>query len=199
MTRRRSDTPCCERSFETVCIVVSPNDGGRYARSRSGLFYRAQSLSRVSCARLRLAPDVVVDGRDAEGDVELRPPRETRQDIDVAHDHRAAGDHRRRVRKIAESLQALAREPVPAFGWLVGVCRRADHHRLFAPGATRQLAPQDGRDVGFDPDRPSVATVRWTISAKLKRPDVTEGAAVLAAGIRVERPGEAHVLSGVER
>jgi len=38
-------------------------------------------------------PDLVVDGGDAEGDVELGAARELGEDIEVADDHGPASDH----------------------------------------------------------------------------------------------------------
>src|SRR6185312_3109557 len=75
----------------------------------------------------------------------------------------------------------------------------ADDDGLLAPGTLRQLAAQDGRDVGLDTHGPSIAVIRRPVRAKLERPDVAEGASVFATRVRIQRPGEAHVLDWVER
>src|SRR5439155_15631889 len=162
-------------------------------------FSMAQPLAGVRRARFRLAPDVVVQRGDAEGDVELGPPREAGEHVDVADDHRPAGDHRGRIREVVEGLEALPGQAVPTFGGLVGIGGRPYDDRLFAPRAARELATQHSGNVGFDPDGAAIAIVGWAVRAKLERADVAKGAAVLAACIRVERPRKAHVLDRVER
>jgi len=82
---------------------------------------------------------------------------------------------------------------------LVRIGGGADDDRLFAPRAARKLAAENCGDVGLDPHGAAVAVVRWAVRATLERADVAEGAAVLAAGVRVERPRKAHVLDRVER
>src|SRR5438552_15794545 len=67
-------------------------------------------------ARFGPAPNVVVDGRNAERDVEVGATRELAEYIDVADDHRPARDHRRRVREIPQSFEALAGELITVFG-----------------------------------------------------------------------------------
>ena len=84
-------------------------------------------------ARFGPAPNVVVDGRDAERDVEMGATRELAEYIDVADDHRTTRDHRGRVRKIPQSFEALAGELVTTFGRLVRIGGRADDDGFLAP------------------------------------------------------------------
>src|SRR5258706_922229 len=78
-------------------------DPGRYE-----LLNGAESLSRVGGARLGPPPDVVVDGRDADADVEVGTASQVGQNVDVADDHPAAGDHRSLIREMPQYLHALA-------------------------------------------------------------------------------------------
>src|SRR2546430_10936129 len=163
------------------------------------LFDRPEALPGVSCAGLGLAPDLVVDGGDAEGDVQLGAGRQLAQHVEVTHDHRAARDHGCRVREFAQDLQTLAGQAVPALRGLVGVGRRSDDDGLPAPRATRKLAPQDSRDVDLDPDGAAVAVIGRPVGPELKGSDVAEGTAVLTSGIGVQGPRKAHVLDRVQR
>src|SRR2546430_9402459 len=158
----------------------------------------AQPLLGMGGARLGLAPNVVVERREAAGDVQVSTSREVGQHIDVADDHRAARDHGRRVGEVAKRLQALPGKAVAAFRRLIGIGRGADDYGLFPPRPARQLAAENGGDVDLDPDRPAVAVVRWPIGAELECADIAKGAAVLAAGVGSQRPREAHVLDGVQ-
>src|SRR5207245_10563368 len=148
-------------------------------------------------ARFRLGPDVVVRRGDAEGDVELGPPREAGEHVGVADDHRPAGDHRGRIREVAEDLEALPGQAVPTFGGLVWIGGRPYDDRLFAPRAARELATQHSGDVGFDPDGAAIAIVGWAVRAKLEGGDVAKGPAVLATWIRGGRPRTAPALARV--
>ncbi len=120
------------------------------------------------------------------------------EDIDVAHDQRPPRDDVERVRGHSERLEAAAGEPVPALGRLVRVGGGADGDGLAAPGLPRELHAQHLGDVHLDADRVAVALAGRTVGPLLERPDVTERAAVDAAHVRVERPGERHPSDAVE-
>ena len=119
--------------------------------------------------------------------------------VDVAHDQRAARDHRERRRRAPEHLEARARQPVAALGRLVRVGRGADRDLLAPPRRARELAREHLGDVDLDADRAAVAVVGGPVGAQLERADVTERAAVDAARVRVERPRERHPLDAVQR
>src|SRR4029079_7611762 len=82
---------------------------------------------------------------------------------------------------------------------LVGVGRGADRDGLASPRRPRELLAQDLRHVHLDADRAAVAVVEGPVGAQLERADVTERAAVRAAHVGVQRPGEPHALHAVER
>ena len=149
-------------------------------------------------ARFGSAPNVVVDGRDAERDVEVGATRELAEYIDVADDHRPARDHRRRVREIPQSFEALAGELITAFGRLVRIGGGADDDGFLAPRLAGQLPAQHTRDVDLDADCAPVAVVRGPVGAELEGAHVAEGTAVLAAGVRIQRPVEAHAFDPVQ-
>ena len=160
---------------------------------------RAQALTRRRGAGLCPPPYLEVDGRHGERDRHLGAARRLGEHVDVAHDQRPARDDRERVARGGERLEAGARQPVVALGRLVGIGGRADRDALAAPGRPRKLAPQHLGDVHLDADRCSVARVGGPVGAQLERPHVTEGAAVHAAHVRVERPPERHPLDAVQR
>src|SRR5207253_6599508 len=93
----------------------------------------------------------------------------------------------------------LTRQAVAAFRGLVGVGRGTDDHGLLAPRTPRQLAPENRGDVELDANCPAVAVVEGPVGAQLEGADVAESTPMLAARVRVEGPGEAHVLDRVER
>ena len=62
-----------------------------------------------------------------------------------------------------------------------------------------RFATEDVHDVGLDPDAPPVSVVRRPVGAALERAHVTERAAVRAAHVGIERPGERHPMDGIER
>ena len=129
---------------------------------------------------------------------DLGPPRRLLQDVDVAHDQRPARDQAERRPRPSEHLDARAREPVAALGRLVRVGRGADRDLLAAPRRARELALEHLGDVHLDADRAAVAVVGRPVGPQLERADVTERAAVDAAGVRVQRPGERHPLDAVQ-
>ena len=116
------------------------------------------------------------------------------QDIDIAHDHRAAGDEADRRARLAERLDRAARQPEPALRRLVRVRRRAD--RRPARAATtfgRVRARSTSTRLRLDPDRGAIAGVGRPVGQSLERADEAERATVGAAHVRVERPLERHV------
>ena len=119
--------------------------------------------------------------------------------VDVADDHRAAGDDAERVAGRRERLEAAARQAVAALRRLVRIRRGADHDALVRPALPGELAPEHLDDVDLDPDRPPVAVIRRPIRTLLERADVAERAAVGAAHVRVERPRERHAADAVQR
>ena len=85
----------------------------------------------------------------------------------------------------------------PSTGWYGSVaaptvtCSRCHVER--ASSRTQHLG-----DVRLHADRGPVAVVRRSVRPLLERPDVTEGAAVHATHVGVQRPLEAHALHRIE-
>src|SRR5260370_10965569 len=100
---------------------------------RDELFDGAESLSWVGGARLGPPPDVVVDRRDADADVEVRTASKVGKNVDVADDHGAACDHRSRVREIPQRLQTLAGQLVAPLSRLIRIGGGADDDRFSPP------------------------------------------------------------------
>src|SRR5437870_2739783 len=69
---------------------------------------------------------------------------------------------------------------------------------LLLPGTTGEFLSEDCGDVRLHADRGSVAIVEGPVRAMLEMSDVTEGAPMDAAHVRVERPLEAHPLDRVQ-
>ena len=150
-------------------------------------------------ARLGRAPDAVVERRHRDVDGHLGPPGSLLEHVDIAPDERAARDDRGRGARPRELDDARPGEAVAPFGGLVRVGRGADRHLLARPGAAGELGAEDVGDVRLDADRAAVAVVGGAIGPLLEGADVTERAAVDAAGVRVQRPGERHPLDAVQR
>ena len=148
--------------------------------------------------RLGLAPDVFVEGRDRERDRDARAARSLGEHVDVADDHRAARDDAERGARLGEGLDARAGEAVAALCRLVRVGGGADRDALARPGGAGELASEDIGNIDLDADRRAVAVVRGPVGAPLEGADVTEGAAVDAAHVRVERPVEHHSPDAVQ-
>src|SRR5688572_27685574 len=148
---------------------------------------------------LGVAPDLLVERGDREGDRHVRPARRFYQYVEVAHDHRPAGDDAERIGGLRHGHQAGTGQAEATLGRLVRVSGRADSHQLALPAAPGQLAAEHLRNVRLDPDGCPVAIIGWTLSAALERPDVAERALVGATGVRVEGPLEAHALDAVQR
>src|SRR5262249_12492948 len=117
----------------------------------------------------------------------------------VPDDQRPPGDDRERARRFREGLDAGTRQAITALRRLVRIGRRADRDRLALPGRARELPPQHLGDVRLHADAGAVAVVGGPVSARFESPHVTERAAVGAAHVRVERPGEGHPAHAVER
>ena len=158
-----------------------------------------EPLARRRRARLGRAPDAVVERRHRDVDGHLGPPRRLLEHVDIAPDERAARDDRGGGAGLRELDDARPGEAVAPFGRLVGVGRGADRHLLARPRAARELGAEHVGDVRLDADRAAVAVVGGPVGALLEGADVTERAAVDAAGVRVQRPGERHPLDAVER
>ena len=120
------------------------------------------------------------------------------EDVDVADDHRAAGDDAERVPGLGERLEAAASQAEASLRRLVGIRGRPDDDRLVGPALPGELAAEHLDDVDLDPDRLAVAVVRRAVGALLERPDVAERASVGAAHVRVERPLEWHARHAVD-
>src|SRR6185437_13765721 len=93
---------------------------------------------------------------------------------------------RSRWRGADESLDAGAREAVAALRRLVRIGRRPDRNRLVLPRRPGKLSPQHVGDVRLDADARAVAVVPRPVCPGFEGADVTEGAAVRAAHVRVE-------------
>jgi len=121
---------------------------------------RGQPLPRRCRGRLGSAPDLVIERRDREGHPDVRAGRGLREDVDVAEDHRAAGDDRQRGLELGQGLDAAPGQPVSTLGGLVRIGGGADDDGLTPPSRSGKLAPQDFDDVDLHPDRSAVAIVR---------------------------------------
>ena len=119
--------------------------------------------------------------------------------VDIPPDERAAGDDRGGGAGTRELDDARPGEPVATLGGLVRVGGGADRHLLPRPRAPRELGAENVGDVRLDADRAAVAVVGGPVGPLLESADVTERAAVDAAGVGVQRPGERHPLDAVER
>ncbi len=149
--------------------------------------------------RLGLAPNLFVERWDREGDRDARSASSLAEQVDVPDDHRTARDDAERVRGFSESLDAAAREAVAALGRLVRVSGRANRHPFALPRGTGELAAEHLGDVDLDADRCAVPVVRGPFGTLLESTDVTEGAAVHAAHVRIQGPLEPHPLHTVQR
>ena len=149
-------------------------------------------------SRLRRAPDAVVERRDGNVDGDLRAPSGLLEHVDISPHEGAASDDRGGGAGLRELDDARAGEPVAPFGRLVRIGRGADRHLLTRPRRSGELTAQNLGDVRLDADRAPVAIVGGTVGASFEGTDVTEGAAVHAPGVRVQRPGERHSLDAVE-
>ena len=87
---------------------------------------RAEPLTWRRGAGLRLPPDLLVERRNRERDGDLGAPSRLDEHVDVADDHRAAGDDAERVRRVRQRLETRASQSVAALGRLVRIGRRAD-------------------------------------------------------------------------
>ena len=177
---------------------VRPRHPLRLPASRSD-GERPKPLSRRSRAGLGTPPHVLVERRHREAHAHARTDGRLGEHVDVAHDQRPARDDVERVRGHSERFEAAAGEPVPPLGRLVRVGGGADGDRLAAPRLPGELPPENVGDVHLDADRVAVALAGGPVGPLLERPDVTERAAVDAAHVRIERPGERHALDAVER
>ena len=158
-----------------------------------------QALSRRRGPGLGQSPDPRVQGRDRERHPDLRPFAGERQDIQIADDHRAAGDEPDRRACLAERLDRAARQAEPALGRLVRVGRRPDDHLVALPRPAGELSPEHLDEVRLDPDRGAVAGIRWPIRQSLEGTDEAERALMGAAHVRVQRPLERHVPHAGQR
>ena len=87
-----------DHRLETVRAIGEARQNGRHADADvdaggDQLLDGTQSLLRMRGAWFGPAPDVVIERRDAESDVEAGATRELGQYVDVADDHRSARDH----------------------------------------------------------------------------------------------------------
>ena len=140
----------------------------------------------------------MVQGRDADVNGKGRPAGQVSEHVDIAHDERAAGDQRTGVVKVGERFQAGAREPVSAFGGLVGIGCGTDRNRLSPPAAPPELLAKDAGNVGLDAYGAPVAGVGGPVRPLLEGTHVAERAAVLAAHVGVQRPVERHTPDAVQ-
>ena len=120
------------------------------APSRRGRSRRRRRAPSPPCSRWR--------GCAVEGSVRFQTSSSTRRDrerhrhggalrgfdehVEIAHDHRPARDDRERIRRVAQHLEAGARELVLALGGLVRIGRGADRDVLALPRRTRELLAQ---------------------------------------------------------
>ena len=123
-----------------------------------------------------------------------------RQQVLVAHDHRALGDDARGVAARAAPSSAPARQLVVALDRLVAVGGGAERHDLARPRRPRQLAPQHLDEVGLHEDHRRELVAGAELELRVVAARVAVVAAVRAAAVRVQRPLEvAHPLDVVQR
>ena len=158
-----------------------------------------EPLARRRRTRLGRAPDPVVQRRHRNVDGHLCPLCSLLEHIDIAPHEWPARDDRGRGARPRELDDARPGEAVAPFGRLVRVGRGSDRHLLARPRSAGELGTEDVGNVELDANRAPVAIVRGTIGPLLEGADVTERAAVDAAGVRVQRPGEWHSLDAVQR
>src|SRR5438445_469812 len=103
---------------------------------------RPKALAGRRCARLGPAPDLGIERRDREADRDVCAACGLLEDVEVADDHRPAGDQGKGIARLGERLQAGTGEPVAPLGRLVRVGRRAYRDPLVLPGPPRQFAAQ---------------------------------------------------------
>ena len=113
------------------------------------LAQRAQALVRRRRPRLGEAMDGRVQRRDAERDRHLHPTRGVRQHVEVAHDHRPAGDEAERCRPVRQRRDRSTGQPEPALGRLVRIGGAADGDGLVPPGRTSKLAASTSTTFGL--------------------------------------------------
>src|SRR5579864_5735358 len=80
-----------DHGLETVGAIREPGQDGGHSYAdvdacRHQLLDRSQPLPGMRRAGLGLAPDLVVDGGNAESDVDVGASGELREDVDVAND-----------------------------------------------------------------------------------------------------------------
>ena len=140
-----------------------------------------------------LPPDLLVERRHRERDRDLGPARGLGEDVDVAHDHRPARDQPERVRGVARAPRC--RRASAGSGPRPAGTDRSPRRSRRSRRATR-AAPARGRRTSatFALTRieRAVARVGRPVGPQLEGPHVTERAAVDAAHVRVQRPGERH-------
>ena len=165
----------------------------------------ASASRRTASRRLRggarcPAPSFARPARRAGGRSRRRPRPAPRPPgyVAVADDERPAGDDRERRPGPGELDEARAGQPEASFGRLVRVRRRADRHALALPRRPRELLAQHLSDVHLHADRAPVTVVGRAVGPLLEVADVTKGATMGAAHVRVERPLERHPADGVQ-
>jgi hypothetical protein len=158
-----------------------------------------EPAGRRRSAGLGRPPNLLVERRDREEHLRTSPSSRLLQEVDVAHDERAAGDDRERRPRRVQLDETCPREPEPAFGGLIRIRRGSECHLFSPPRLACELASEHVGDVRLHADRTPVAVVRRPVGALLEVAHVTERAAVCTAHVRVQRPLERHAPNLRER
>ena len=120
-------------------------------------------------------------------------PRKLREQVRVPGHREVFGDHRRRVAKLGEHLQAPAGQAKAALGGLVAVGNAAQRDGGRRPARRHQLAAKQFGRVLLDQDTRFKVQPGGKPEVLVRRARITVGAPVLAPAVRVDAVREAHV------
>ncbi len=188
--------PCFEDMLER--LVGQCRDDGRDQHSgrdagRRERADRVQSARRAGRARLELARERRIQGRDRDESLDQVLAGHRRQQVDVALDQRRLGDDGERMVALGEHLDQSARDAVAAFDRLVAVGIGAESERRDAIAGARELVLQQLDRVGLGEELGLEIEARRELEIGVGRSRVAVDAAVLAAAIGIHRLVERNV------
>src|SRR5207302_3958432 len=148
----------------------------------------------LESARVLLAPD-----GDADGHADAGGPLQLAKEIEVALHQRRFADDAHRIAIFGAGFEAAAGQPIGSLQWLIAIGDAGKDDQLALPRRALEGLTQEPRRLRLDGDLPLEIGAGAEAEIFVRRARVAIGAAMKAAAVGIDAPGESEVGAVVVR